>query len=93
MSTTDNSQNHSEGSERTTWANISNDDVDRMKSLGPGIKICPKCRTPMERSSGSNIMTCAVCHHQFCWMCGKDWSLHKEFFNCPYYKREEDPFI
>merc|ERR1712087_73260 len=31
---------------------------------------CPACNTPIERSAGCDHMTCAVCHHEFCWRCG-----------------------
>lgn len=36
-----------------------------------GIKDCPKCRTPVERISGCNHMTCVVCQTHICWMCSQ----------------------
>ena len=31
---------------------------------------CPKCRVPVEKDEGCQHMTCAVCHYQWCWVCG-----------------------
>jgi ariadne-1 len=40
-------------------------------------KHCPKCRRPIEKSSGCNHMTCSSpCHHEFCWLCLGDWRPH-----------------
>jgi len=30
------------------------------------------------------------CHHQFCWICLKEWNLHKDSFSCNVYV-EKDP--
>ena len=34
-------------------------------------KACPKCRVAIQRSTGCDIMLCAACRHEFCWMCFK----------------------
>lgn len=51
------------------------------------IKKCPKCKVPVQRIEGCNHMTCAVCEHQFCWMCrGKYTDNHYAPWNlwgCP----------
>lgn len=34
-----------------------------------GIKDCPKCKTPLEKVSGCNHMTCVACNAHICWVC------------------------
>ncbi|ORY68942.1 uncharacterized protein BCR38DRAFT_464210 [Pseudomassariella vexata] len=34
-----------------------------------GIKDCPKCKTPMEKTEGCNHMTCGGCGIHICWVC------------------------
>ena len=36
-----------------------------------GIKDCPKCSTPMEKTEGCNHMTCGGCGAHICWVCLK----------------------
>ena len=35
---------------------------------------CPRCSTLIEKDGGCDHMTCG-CGHQFCWICGQNWSL------------------
>jgi len=32
-------------------------------------KICPKCKTPIEKIDGCNHMTCSGCKSHMCWLC------------------------
>ncbi|UPK90521.1 hypothetical protein LCI18_001456 [Fusarium solani-melongenae] len=34
-----------------------------------GIKDCPECKTPLEKISGCNHITCAGCKAHMCWVC------------------------
>lgn len=31
---------------------------------------CPKCSSPFEKTTGCQHMTCPVCEHEWCWVCG-----------------------
>ena len=31
---------------------------------------CPKCSSPFEKTTGCVHMTCPVCEHEWCWVCG-----------------------
>jgi hypothetical protein len=37
-----------------------------------GVKIhrCPKCGSQVEKEGGCPMMSCAICHHGWCWSCG-----------------------
>ena len=35
---------------------------------------CPKCKSPFEKVSGCAHMTCSVCQHHWCWVCGMDFN-------------------
>lgn len=34
-----------------------------------GIKDCPECKTPLEKISGCNHITCVGCKAHMCWVC------------------------
>ena len=34
---------------------------------------CPRCGLSISKSGGCPHMSCAMCGHQFCWVCFKDW--------------------
>ena len=50
-------------------------------------KICPKCKTPIEKNGGCNHMICSGCKSHMCWLClevfptGDQFSYHQE--HCP----------
>lgn len=54
---------------------------------GKNIQKCPQCKRRVEKDSGCNHMTCAVCGYQWCWLCrGKYSSVHFDRLNpfgCP----------
>ena len=35
---------------------------------------CLKCGANISRTGGCNHMTCSRCRHEFCYVCGRDWS-------------------
>ena len=37
-----------------------------------GVKIhrCPRCGSQVEKEGGCPMMSCAICHHGWCWSCG-----------------------
>ncbi len=37
------------------------------------MKLCPKCKTVIERTFGCARMVCRQCNHQFCWVCQNTW--------------------
>lgn len=84
-----------EGSaQRQLWATLTQDDIDEVRNLGTGFKKCPSCKAIIEKNAGANQLRCPICSHEFCWMCGRDWSEHAgHYYECPFYKAEEDPFL
>ncbi|KAL6698388.1 hypothetical protein J3F84DRAFT_393806 [Trichoderma pleuroticola] len=45
-----------------------------------GIKDCPSCKTPLEKISGCNHMTCTVCNCHICWVCLKTFSSGEQVY-------------
>ena len=54
-------------------------------------KPCPKCKRPIEKSTGCMHMCCSQCKHDFCWMCLEEWNSHGErtggYYACNKYER------
>lgn len=52
------------------------------------IKACPTCKTPVEKESGCNHISCIFCGKPFCWLCGRKYTeFHYSIYNfilgCP----------
>jgi hypothetical protein len=76
------------------WKTLTDDTIMEMRLFGDNFKKCPNCHTNIEKNGGCNHMTCFKCHHQFCWMCLRQWSNHPQnFYECKQYNRENDPFL
>ncbi|KAJ0159538.1 ATP-dependent RNA helicase DEAH12, chloroplastic [Colletotrichum tanaceti] len=46
-----------------------------------GIKPCPQCRTPIERSGGCNHMQCGACRTHICWVCMEHYRTSDECYH------------
>ena len=46
-----------------------------------GIKDCPKCETPMEKTEGCNHMVCGGCRVHLCWVCLKTFGEEKPCYD------------
>jgi ariadne-1 len=61
------------------WIAKTIDEGDNCKWIMANTKNCPKCKNPIEKNGGCMHMTCRPpggCHHEFCWICLKDWKGH-----------------
>ncbi|MCL6271496.1 IBR domain-containing protein [Sansalvadorimonas sp. 2012CJ34-2] len=46
--------------------------IKRMVESGDW-KLCPRCKTPIEKLDGCHHITCGKCKHEFCWVCMELW--------------------
>eukprot|EP01061_Rhynchopus_euleeides_P029636 TRINITY_DN487_c1_g2_i1.p1 TRINITY_DN487_c1_g2~~TRINITY_DN487_c1_g2_i1.p1 ORF type:complete len:2320 (+),score=491.29 TRINITY_DN487_c1_g2_i1:121-7080(+) len=51
-------------------------DEEASQRMVLNMKRCPKCRTPIEKNDGCNMMTC-TCGCKFCWLCPNPVNLTK----------------
>ena len=65
-------------------------EADNLNWILENAKPCPSCSRPIEKNHGCMHMTCSVCKHEFCWLCGEPWSVHSQktggFYACNRYK-------
>ena len=70
------------------WIKKCNDDSETANWIDVNTHACPKCDAAIEKNGGCNQMTCSECHHMFCWICMKDWTTHKNYYNCNLFQKE-----
>jgi len=58
------------------WMKKAADESENVKWMQANTKKCPKCNSHIEKNGGCMHMTCRKCHHEFCWLCRKDWRGH-----------------
>lgn len=58
------------------WTQSCVEDIESYKWIQDNAKKCPKCGINIEKNGGCNHMRCRYCHHDFCWVCMKDWRQH-----------------
>lgn len=67
------------------WLKKCNDDSETSNWIAAHTKLCPKCKSVIEKNGGCNHMTCrnSGCRYEFCWICLGEWSPHgSSWFNC-----------
>uniref|UniRef100_A0A7S2IJU9 RBR-type E3 ubiquitin transferase n=1 Tax=Helicotheca tamesis TaxID=374047 RepID=A0A7S2IJU9_9STRA len=71
------------------WKDKCKDESETAKWITVYTKVCPKCKTRIEKNGGCNHMTCRKCNHEFCWICMKNWKGHS---NCnAFVSADDDP--
>ena len=70
----------------TKSQNSTSSDIADELWLAANTKPCPQCKTPISKGDGCHHMTCRVCKHEWCWLCGDLWSKHSKqtggFYSC-----------
>jgi len=51
------------------WDKKCKDESETVNWLTVHTKPCPKCRKPVEKNGGCNLVSC-ICGQAFCWLCG-----------------------
>lgn len=52
------------------WKILVKNEASSMSWVRVNTKPCPKCKVPIEKNQGCNMMRCASCQAHFCWICG-----------------------
>ena len=75
------------------WILKNSSESENMNWIIANSKPCPKCLRPIEKNQGCMHMTCAICRHEFCWLCLGDWAEHGNrtggFYNCNRYDEQK----
>ncbi|XP_050410843.1 uncharacterized protein LOC126825302 [Patella vulgata] len=65
------------------FKSISKEELSLAKFLGENkdtVKICPKCKTLIEKTYGCHHMSCKSCDNHFCWLCLASFGTSKECY-------------
>eukprot|EP00052_Salpingoeca_macrocollata_P024298 m.216707 g.216707 ORF g.216707 m.216707 type:complete len:298 (-) comp22221_c1_seq12:398-1291(-) len=54
-------------------------ELESIRTVSLVSRMCPKCRTPIQKSAGCNKMTCSICGIYFCYSCGHQISGYSHF--------------
>jgi ariadne-1 len=63
------------------WLAKNKSDSETANWMLANTKLCPKCRSAIEKNTGCNHMTCP-CGHHFCWICFKPAGT-RGHYSCP----------
>ncbi|KAJ4845877.1 hypothetical protein Tsubulata_015943 [Turnera subulata] len=59
------------------WAEKNSREAENTNWILANTKLCPNCKCPVERSSGTMCMRCRPpCSFVFCWLCLGEWKTH-----------------
>lgn len=79
---------------REKWVIKNSAESENLNWILANSKPCPKCKRPIEKNYGCMHMTCAVCKHEFCWLCLGAWSEHGErtggYYSCNKYESSKE---
>jgi hypothetical protein len=58
--------------EVAAWLKKFSSESENLLFIRANTRMCPKCRSPIEKNGGCMHMTCRKCRHEFCWICFGD---------------------
>ncbi len=62
--------------EVAAWLKKFSSESENLLYIRANTRMCPKCRSSIEKNGGCMHMTCRKCRHEFCWICFADWKGH-----------------
>ena len=75
------------------WVLKCKDDSETANWLIVNTKMCPKCRSSIQKSGGCNHMVCKLCQFEFCWVCSEEWKRHGQgtggYYSCNRFDAEK----